>query len=203
VKSDANMTPCEARVCQRSGLPRAGIWLFAFACFWLACSRLAVADDNPGGVAEYQVKAVYLYKFTEFTDWPAGSFTSADAPLVIGIVGENPFGSILDDLTKGEVVRGHPLVVKRLQPGDDLRNCQVLFISHYDKEAMPTLFQKLKDSPVLTVGDATGFADQGGMINFVIDEEKVKLEINQSAAEEAGLQISAKLLKLAHIVKSN
>ena len=203
MKCDAIKTPCEARVGQRSGQRWAGKWLFAFACFWLACSQLAGAEDSAAGVAEYQVKAVYLYKFTEFTDWPANTFASADAPLVIGIVGEDPFGSILDDLTKGEIVRGHPLVVKRLQPRDDLRSCQVLFIAHYDKEAMPALFQKLKDSPVLTVGDATGFADQGGMINFVIDEEKVKLEINQSAAEEAGLQISAKLLKLAHIVKSN
>jgi hypothetical protein len=192
-----------------------GRWLLAFVWLWLACGGLAAAESSPGGLTEYQVKAGYLYNFTKFTDWPAGTFASASAPLVIGIVGEDPFGKTMDDLVKGEVVDLHPLVIKRLQPGDDLRSCQVLFICRNEKDQMPALLQKLKGSPVLTVSDTNGFADEGGMINFVIVEEKVtveekeiveekvKLEINQAAAEGAGLQISAKLLEIAHIVKSD
>ena len=195
-------TPCKTPACQGLGRLNSGRWLLGFIWLWLACGWPAAADET-AGVAEYQVKAVYLYNFTKFTDWPANTFASASAPLVIGIVGEDPFGKTLDDLVKGEVVDLHPLVIKRLQPGDDLRYCQVLFICRNEKDQMSALLQKLKGSPVLTVGDTNGFAEEGGMINFVIVEETVKLEINQAAAEEAGLQISAKLLKIARTVKSD
>lgn len=177
-------------------------WLLVgfYFCFVHCGSSIAAENSR---TTEYQVKAAYLYNFTKFIDWPATNFASADAPIVIGIVGEDPFGKTLDDLVKGESVRGHPLVVKRLEPGEDWRGCQVLFISQTEKNQMPALLQQLKSNPVLTVGDSNGFAEQGGMINFVIVQEKVKLEINPEAATEAGLQISSKLLKLARIVKIN
>jgi hypothetical protein len=177
-------------------------WLLAGLYFCFVNCGASIAAENSSST-EYQVKAAYLYNFTKFIDWPATNFTSADAPLVIGIIGEDPFGKTLDDLVKGENVRGHPLVVKRLEAGDDWRGCQVLFISQTEKNQMPALLQQLKSNPVLTVGDSSGFAEQGGMINFVIVQEKVKLEINPEAATEAGLQISSKLLKLARIVKIN
>lgn len=181
-----------------------GRWLFVCVWLWLAGGGLALAQATPK-LTEYQVKAGYLYYFTQFIDWPTNAFASADAPIVIGIVGENPFGNTLDELVKakGEIVRGHPLIIRRLNPGDDLQSCQILFICRNEKEQLPALLQKLKGSPVLTVGDDNGFADQGGMVNFMLVQEKVKLEINPAAAEEAGLQISAKLLKLARIVKNN
>jgi hypothetical protein len=169
-------------------------------CLWLACSWLAGASEN-AEVAEYQVKAAYLYNFTKFTDWPAGAFASSNAPIVIGVVGEDPFGKTLDDLVSGETVRDRPLVVKRLHAGEDLRSCHVLFISGSEKERMSALLEKLKGSPVLTVSDTGDFAAQGGMVRFLRVQKTVKLEINQAAAEEAGLQISAKLLKLARLVK--
>jgi hypothetical protein len=109
----------------------------------------------------------------------------------------------LDALVKGEVVQGRPLVVRRLNIGDDLEGCQVLFISRGAKDQMPALLQKLKGSPVLTVADSDGFTDLGGMVNFVLVEEKVKFEINQTAADQCGLQISAKLLKIARVVKGS
>jgi hypothetical protein len=179
-----------------------GKWRLGCVCLWLLCSWLAIAGNNPG-VAEYQVKAAYLYNFTKFTDWPASAFASSNAPIVIGIVGENPFGNTLDEIVKGEVVRDHPLVVKHLRAGDDLQGCQVLFICRSEKDRMALLLQKLKGQPVLTVSDAGDFAEQGGMVCFVLANETVKLEINQAVAEESSLQISSKLLKLAHIVKSN
>jgi len=175
-------------------------WLLV--CVWLLLAGNGWAAENPE-LAEYQVKAAYLYNFTKFTDWPATAFASVDAPIVIGIVGDDPFGKTLDDLVKDEIVRGHPLVVKRLDPKDDLRGCHVLFICRNEKDQLPALLQKLKGTPVLTVGDAGDFAEMGGMVNFVLVQEKVKLEINQAAAEEASLQISAKLLRLARIVKTN
>ena len=176
--------------------------LLGLVCLWLA-NGWAVAADPGNGVSEYQLKAAYLYNFTKFTDWPASAFTATNAPLIIGIVGDNPFGKTLEDLVRGETRRGHPLVVKYLRRDDDLRGCHELFIVRCDAERMAGLLQKIKGSPMLTVSDVRGFAEQGGMINFVLVKEKVKMEINPAVAEAAGLKISSQLLALARIVKSN
>lgn len=173
----------------------------ALACFWLV-GGLAAGDEKSAGVGEYQLKAAFLYNFTQFTDWPTSAFSTANAPIVIGIVGEDPFGKKLDDVVSGEVVRGRPLVIKRLRADDDLQSCQVLFISRSEKERLRALLTQLRGRPVLTVGDISDFAQQGGMVSLVLANKTVKLEINQATAEEAGLQISAKLLKLARIAKS-
>ena len=176
--------------------------LLSYVCVWLACSELAMAQEKQK-FTDYDLKAVYLFRFTQFTDWPANAFTSTNAPIVIGIVGDDPFGKTLDDVVKGESVRGHPLVIKRLNSSDDLQSCQMLFICRNEKEQLPALLQKLKGNPILTMGDDDGFAESGGMVNLVLVDGKVKLEINPAAAEQAGLQISGKALRLAHIVKSN
>jgi hypothetical protein len=177
-------------------------WLMKLICLWLAVGRLAVfaAEKNPGA-AEYQVKAAFLFNFTKFTEWPASAFASSNAPMVIGIVGEDPFGQTLDDAVGGEVVRNHPLVVKRLQTDEDLRSCHVVFISRSEKDRIAKVLEKLKGSAVLTASDTKDFAENGGIVNLLLAQGTVKLEINQTAAEEAGLQISAKLMKLARIVK--
>lgn len=176
-------------------------WLLRLAGLCLACAWAVAADSGPVA-GEYQVKAAFVYNFTKFTDWPPGAFSSPRAPIVIGILGEDPFGQTMDDLVRGETVRERPLVVKRLRAGDDLRSCHILFISQSEKERLPAVLSQLKGSPVLSVGDLAGFAEQGGMVNLLLANKTVKIEINQAAAEQAGLQISAKLLKLARLVKS-
>ena len=181
----------------------AGRWLLVCAWLWLAGGGLAQAQEAPK-FTEYQLKAASLYKLTKYINWPATNFASANAPIVIGIVGDDPFGKTLDILVKDEIVNGRPLVIRRLNPGDDLQSCQMLFICRNEKEQLPALLQKLKGGHVLTVGDDSGFLDQGGMVNLVLVQEKVKMEINVTAAEEAGLQISSKLLTLAvRVVKPN
>ena len=174
-------------------------WWLGFACLWLA-AWAAAADSGPVA-GEYQVKAAFIYNFTKFTAWPTNAFSSTTAPLVIGIVGEDPFGQTMDDVVRGETVGERPLVVKRLRPEDDLRGCHVLFISRSEKERLPAVLSQLKGSPVLSVSEINGFAEQGGMVNLLLVSKTVKLEINQAAAEQAGLQLSAKLLKLARLVK--
>ena len=176
-------------------------WLLGLACLWLAAGWAAAAESS-AGVGEYQVKAAFLYNFTKFTDWPPRAFASTNVPIVIGIVGEDPFGQTLDDLVRGEVVRGRPLVVKRLRADEDLRSCHVLFISRSEKERLPALLSQLRGFPVLTVGDFNDFAQQGGMVNLLLVNKTVKMEINQAAAEEVGLQMSSKLLKLARLMRS-
>jgi len=177
-------------------------WLLKVASLWLAGVCAATAADTSPGAGEYQVKAAFLFNFTKFTNWPPSVFPSANAPIVIGIVGEDPFGKTIDDLVSGEAVGGHPLVVKRLRADDDLRACHLLFISRSEKERLPAVLSQLKGSPVLSVGEFNGFAEQGGMVNLLLANKSVKIEINQAAAEQAGLQISAKLLKLARLVNS-
>ena len=175
-------------------------WLVGLACLWLA-GGVAAADDR-SGVSEYQLKAAFLYNFTQFTEWSAQAFATPTAPIVIGIVGEDPFGSTLDEAVKGEVVRGRPLVVQRFRADEDLGSCQILFISRSEKERLRTLLSPLKGKPVLTMSDINDFAQAGGMVNLVLANKSVKLEINQAVAEEAGVQISAKLLRLARIAQS-
>lgn len=175
-------------------------WLVGLACLWLA-GGVAAGEDR-SGVSEYQLKAAFLYNFTQFTEWPADAFATADAPIVIGIVGEDPFGRTLDDAVKGELVRGRPLVVQRFRADEDLGSCQILFISRSEKERLRALLIALKGRPVLTVSDINDFALEGGIVHLQLANKSVKLEINQAVAEECGLQISAKLLRLARIAKS-
>ena len=176
-------------------------WLLSLVDLCLAGAWAAAADTGPVA-GEYQVKAAFLYNFTKFTNWPPSAFASTTAPLVIGILGEDPFGQTIDDVIRGEVVGDRPLVVKRLRADEDLRGCHVLFVSRSEKERLPVVLRLLKGSPILSVSEINGFAEQGGMVNLLLSSKTVKMEINQAAAEEAGLQISAKLLKLARLVKT-
>jgi hypothetical protein len=176
-------------------------WLLGLACLWLACGW-AAGEDQRSGVDEYDVKAAFIYNFTQFTEWPSAALPADNAPMVIGIIGEDPFGKTLEDVVSVASVRGRKLVVKHLRPTDDLKNCQILFFGRSEKDRVPMWLKQVKGSHALTVSDISGFAQQGGMVNLLLVNKSVKMEINQEAAEAAGLQISAKLLKLARLVKS-
>jgi hypothetical protein len=175
--------------------------LLGLTCFWLI-GHWTLAADKRESAGEYQVKAAFIFNFIKFTDWPATSFPAAESPIVIGIVGDDPFGNMLDEMVTGEVVHGRPISVKRFRVEDDLRLCQVVFISHSETEHLPTLLSRLKGNPALTISDINGFAQQGGMVSLLVVQKTVKLEINRAVAEEACVQISGKLLNLASIVKS-
>jgi len=151
-------------------------------------------------IPDYQVKAVFLYNFAQFVEWPAQAFTEGNAPLVIGILGNDPFGNYLDETVKGESVSGHPIVVKRFQTIDEIKNCHILFISTTDKEKVKVICDKLKSRNILTVGDAPNFSKLGGIVRFFIEDNKTKIRINLEAAKQADLTISSKLLRLADIV---
>jgi hypothetical protein len=203
LKFFVNRTPTQTGFARGASL-RAGplrAWLVGL-CLWLTLGGLTVPAENTV-LTEYQVKALYLYNFPEFIVWPTNAFASADSPFVIGIVGDAPFDDKLDGLVAtNDAVQGRPLVVRRLSLSDDLQNCQVLFISRSVKDQMPALLEKLKGTPVLTVADTDGFADSGGMVNFVLVKEKVKFEINQAVAQRSGLQIRATMLQRAIAVKN-
>lgn len=150
---------------------------------------------------EYQVKAVFLYNFTQFIEWPPHAFSQPDAPLVIGILGPDPFGKYLDETVQGEKINGHPLVVQRFHTLTEINHCQILFINKDEKNQWKPIFEYAKAQHVLTVGDVTNFSRQGGMIRFFPEENKIRIRINLTSVKDADLKVSSKLLRLADIVE--
>jgi hypothetical protein len=168
---------------------------------------LALAAAAPGRAqappapTEYQVKAVFLFNFSQFVDWPAASFADARAPLVIGVLGNDPFGATLDDIVRGETVNGRPLAVRRYESVEQIDDaCHILFIERSQEEQFRALLAALKGRSILTVGDFEGFAQRGGIIRFLTVGNKIRLRINLAAAQEAKLTISSKLLRPAEII---
>ena len=149
---------------------------------------------------ESQVKAAFLLNFTKFVEWPPAAFSAPDSPIRICVTGEDPFGPTLDRTLEGESVKNRRVEAARLSPESNLRNCHVLFISRSERESNAQIISDLRGSSVLTVSEAPGFADRGGMIEFVIEEGKVRFYINAAVAEAAGLKLSSRLLRVASAV---
>ncbi len=173
------------------------VWLAAFV---LWCSGGLNLAAEPVVTKEYQVKAVFLFNFSQFVEWPTNAFPEPQTPLVIGVLGEDPFGSYLEEAVRGEVVNQHPLVIKHYRRAEDIKDCHILFISQSETSRLGRIFESLKGRSILTVGDAEGFVQQGGMIRFITDKNKIRLRINPEAAKAASLTISSKLLRPAEIV---
>ena len=172
--------------------------IIAAACL-LGCGSYA-----PGAVlaapTPAQVEAVFLFNFTQFVDWPPQVFAGPGAPIAIGVLGSDPFGAGLDEVVRGEVVNGHPLVVHRAQRVEELTDCQILFISRSERARLAPVLAALKGRNVLTVSDLDEFANAGGMVCFVLVDNKVRLRVNLEATKAAGLTLSSKLLRFAQIV---
>jgi hypothetical protein len=149
---------------------------------------------------EYEVKAVFLFNFSQFVDWPATAFSDARSPLVIGVLGNDPFDGVLDEIVRGETVDGRPLVVRRYRSIGEVETCHILFIDRSQAGHLDAVLAALKQRSVLTIGDFEGFGRQGGIIRFVTVGNKIRLRINLTAAQQAHLTISSKLLRPAQIV---
>ena len=167
---------------------------------WLLCSGAGPAASAPLPTPEYQLKAVFLFNFAKFVEWPASAHATKDSPIVLGIVGEDPFGAVLDNAVKGEKLGGRPLEVRRFKEIGEVTGCHLLFISNSLKDQAGDLLKILQGRPVLTVSETPGFAERGGVINFVMADNKVRFEINPQTAAQQSLKVSSKLLQLAHVV---
>ena len=150
--------------------------------------------------AEYQLKAVFLFNFAQFLAWPQGAFQSPQSPIVIGVLGDDPFGPYLDRVVQGEKIGDRPLVVRRYRRAEDAAECNILFIGRSEAGEFDRVKEKLKGRSLLTVGDFDAFARRGGMVRFVTENGKIRLRINVAAAKAVGLTISSKLLAHATIV---
>lgn len=147
---------------------------------------------------EYDLKAAFLFNFATFIEWPPEAFTGPDAPFVIGIYGQDPFGSALREVTAGENVNGHPFIVRRCDRIEEAARCHILFISDSESTSASALLRALAGRPILTVADMPRFLRTGGIVQFRTDS-RVRLSINAAAAREAGLTISSKLLRVAEV----
>lgn len=162
----------------------------AVALAWLPAGAQAAAPT------EYQLKAAFLLNFTKFVDWPSSAFNNPQSPIYVCVVGKDPFGRELDDILKGQSAGGHILAVRRIaQP--QAEGCQVLFFSYGEREKFKNAINMLKNYPCLTVGEEDEFSQTGGMISLLIEDKKIRFEVNLDVAESAGLKISSRLLKLA------
>ena len=149
---------------------------------------------------EHKVKAVFLYNFAQFVDWPATAYAGSDSAIVIGVLGKDPFGSFLDETVKGELVKGHAITIQRYASVKEIGQCHILYVNVTGTRLSNTL-NALKGKNILTVGDAANFTRLGGMIRFKNEENKIRLQINLNEVKQTGIVISSKLLRLSEIVE--
>ena len=155
-----------------------------------------------GQVEEYQVKAAFLYNFAKFVEWPAQNFKNPTDPIVICVLGRNPFGNALEEATSGKVVEGRGFAVREIAEAVPGCNCQMIFVSASERKRAASILEKLKSTGILTVGEMPGFAAEGAVINLRLESGKVRFEINLDAAAQEHLKLSSKLLALSEIVKN-
>jgi hypothetical protein len=169
-------------------------------------------SDSPD--KEYQVKAAFLYNFIKFVDWPTGKFSDVNEPIVVGIIGKDPFGNVFEAL-KDKKIKNKTVVIQRFKGFEELkrssqqdqaaieeqvqklRKCHLLFTCSSEANSKNQIINSVKDYNVLTVGEADDFIDAGGIINFMVEEKKVRFEVNLDACDKEKLKISSQLLKLA------
>jgi hypothetical protein len=173
-----------------------GVWLVIFALIFSGVPDLS-AQSAP--VTEYQLKAVFLFNFAQFVEWPTDAFPEGQTPLVIGVLGQDPFGAYLEETVRGERVNNRPLTVQHYRRVEEIKTCHVLFISRSETARLEQILGSLKYRKILTVADSEGAARSGVMIRFVTEQNKIRLRINLEAAKAANLTISSKLLRQAEI----
>jgi hypothetical protein len=163
-------------------------------------SPLVLGSDT-GTSREHQIKAAFVYNFTKFIEWPAQSFPDANAPIIIGVLGETPFATELEQLVRDRKVNGHTILVKRIQSVAEAASTHLLFVSATEDAQLASLRAALESRPIVTVGESSSFAQSGGTITFILQDDKVRFEISTATAEQTGLRISAQLQKLAATVR--
>ena len=173
-----------------SFLPRRLTLLALIATIGSVCGEAQVAD-------EYPVKAAFLLNFAKFVEWPAVAFKGPEDPIAICVLGQNPFGTALEEVVRDKTVANRAFIVREVLNAQQAINCQIVFVSGSERKRFRFLLDGLKGHSILTVGEADDFTASGGIINFKLKDARVRIEIDPGAADRAGLRISSKLLSLA------
>ncbi len=160
------------------------------------------ADDT---LPEYQLKALFLYNFAKFVEWPSGTFAETNSPIIVGVLGKDRFGPYLRKISESQPLNGHPFVIRTYSTPNQAKECHVLFISDSEVKRMDEILKALKGQSIVTVSDVpdvNDFAKRGGMIQFLKIGDKLRFAINNGAARESRLRISSQLLNLASEIVS-
>jgi hypothetical protein len=174
--------------------------LAAAACAVLLASVVPSAQSAvtpPQRPPEYQVKAEYIYGFTQYIEWPSSTWADADAPFRICIAGADPFGALMDRVVKGEKTQGHPFLVDRLAADADLARCQIVFLGSEETARPSAVLKALSSTSTLTIGESRQFLDAGGAVALVMDSGRVRFDVNLRSAQIKDLRFSSKVLRLA------
>lgn len=165
------------------------------ACLLLAGMALGslCQADSP---QEYEAKAAYLLNFSRYVSWPA----SDSGPMAVCVLGQDPFGEVLERALQGRSSSGRPLLARRLASAEQAQGCQLLYISQSEERRLPDWLASLKDKPVLTIGESPRFIRDGGMINLLLVRNTVRFEINLDATSRVGLKVSSRMLGVAENV---
>jgi hypothetical protein len=174
---------------------------FALIIVYIFGGLLASAAQTPKPT-EYQVKAAYLYNFGKFVNWPKAA-NGDPGNFVICVFGQDPFGSLLDSTVAGESVSGKPVDVERIAKRQDADRCRIIFISASEQARVRDILTDFAQLNALTVSDMPSFTSRGGMIQFVVRDDRVRFEVNLTAADRAGISLSSELLKVAAAVRKD
>lgn len=166
-------------------------------CVYVAFGFSTLAQTQREAPTEYQVKAAYLYNFGKFVSWPDAHSGAPSDPFEICILGDDPFGTVLEAVVKGGTISGRNAVAKRIATTVGIDSCRILFISSSEDPRLKDILASLENLQVLTVSDMPQFADRGGMIQFVQQNSRIRFEVNLKNAEHSGLILSSELLKVA------
>lgn len=148
---------------------------------------------------EYQIKATFLYHFLQFVEWPDSAFGDTPDRIVVAVLGDDPFGPVLERTLTGKTAQGKTLVIRRFASPEEVTNCHLLFVGPSMEDRLPNILHSLDHGQVLTVGEAARFTQHGGIIKLFEFKNKIRFEINLEAAQRAGLKVSSKLLRLAKL----
>jgi len=166
----------------------------------VVCSDGLVAGAESLAPTMHQVEAAFLFNFAKFVTWPDDAFRRSEDSLIIGVLGEDPVGVILEETVRDKTIMGKKLAVKRFMRVQDAVKSHILFLSSSEESHLPQILKGLERATVLTVSDMEQFAERGGMIAFTVEDQKVRFNVNVDAVERAGLKMGSQLLKLARIV---
>jgi hypothetical protein len=172
----------------------------AYGLLLILLFSAAVGKAEP--LAEYRVKAVFLFNFAQFVEWPPQAFRGPDTPFVIGILGNDPFGAEIDTVVQGETVGQRRLIVERYRNVGELQNCNILYIGRTEIEHLPQILAAVRGRSILTVSDADDADQSGVMIRLLTQHSHIRMQIDVGAAKRDNLTISSKLLRPAEIVNA-
>src|SRR5258705_7701994 len=181
--------------------PQRGGWAWLLIPVWVFFAGPVQAQAVRA--EEYQIKAAFLFNFAQFVEWPRAAFRESDSPLVIGVLGDDPFGKLLDETVRGERIGSRAIEIRRYRRAEEIQDCHVLFISRSEASRIRGGLGSFKGRALLTVSDVDDFPRLGGIIGMGSDRKRIRLFVNIQAATAANLTISSKLLRAATIVPSS